>query len=137
MLLRNYSPGDFRQLVTLLRECGLFYEYIHRKSVIDKKIKHDPESVIVAEDNGKIVGTVTFIFDPWQSFIYSLSVAPEYRNKKIGSKLMDEAERRLKERGVNIANIFISEGNDAVINFYKKRGWCVWGKCTNMEKKLR
>ncbi len=136
MMLRNYKSGDFRQLVALLKECGLFHDYIHKESVIERKIKHDHESVIIAEDNGKIVGTVTFIFDPWQSFVYSLSVAPAYRNKRIGSKLMAEAERRLKKRGVIIANIFVAEGNEGVIKFYRKRGWYEWGRCTNMEKRL-
>ncbi|MBI2579337.1 MAG: GNAT family N-acetyltransferase [Candidatus Aenigmarchaeota archaeon] len=99
-----------------------------------KKIKHDPESIIVAEEGGKIIGCVFIIYDPWSSFIYRLGVLPKYRRKGLGTKLMEEAERILKERGTNPITLFVREDNGEVIDFYKKRGWKLGDKIFDMEK---
>jgi ribosomal protein S18 acetylase RimI-like enzyme len=53
--------------------------------------------MIVAVEDDKVVGTVFIIYDPWDSFVYHLGVHPNYQRRGIGSALMEEAEKRLKE----------------------------------------
>jgi ribosomal protein S18 acetylase RimI-like enzyme len=135
MNIRNYKDIDFPQLEQLLKITKIYYEPIDKRTILKKKIEHDPESIIIAEDNGRIAGTVFIIYDPWNSFVYHLAVHPDFRGKCLANKLMDEAEGRLKARGMDRPTLFVEEENPSV-EFYKKRGWFVLYKVFCMEKEL-
>jgi len=49
---------------------------------------------------------------------------------------MDEAEGKLKARGINRAILFVVEDNEQVVEFYQKRGWFILGQPFYMEKEL-
>ena len=136
MEIRDYTDSDFPELERLLKETKIYYEPLDKRYIFKKKIEHDPESIIVAYESGKIVGTVFIIYDPWNSFVYHLAVDPEFSGKGLGNKLMDEAEKRLKTRGMDRPTLFVEEENGQVIEFYKKRGWFVLYKVFCMEKQL-
>ena len=136
MQIRSYTDADFPKLLQLLKDANIFYEPLDKRETFNKKIEHDQESIIIAEDNGRIVGTVFTIYDPWNAFVYHLGVHPEYRGKGLANKLMDEAEERLKRRGMIRPTLFVEEENEQVLNFYKKRGWFVLYKVFCLEKKL-
>ena len=120
MQIRNYKDSDFPQLKKLLEDTNLYYKPLDKKEIFKKKIDYDQESIIIAEDNNKIIGTVFIIYDPWNSFVYHLGVHPDYRKLGLGNQLMDEAEKRLKARGMNRPTLFVEEDNEKVLEFYKK-----------------
>src|SRR3989338_1520353 len=128
MQLRNYTDSDFPQLEQLLKTCNIYNQTYDKRDIIKRKIGADPESVILLEENGKIIGCVFIIYDPWSSYIYRLCVIQEHQGKGLAAKLMDEAENRLKERGTNPVTIFIEEDNKDKLNFYLKRGYRDEGK---------
>lgn len=134
--IRNYKDNDSRKLEHLLKDVGLYYKHLDKRKIFKKKIEYDPESIIVAEDGDKLIGTVFIIYDPWNSCIYHLGVHPDYRNKGVATKLMDEAEGRLKARGVERITLFAGEENNRAVKFYKKRRWKIYDKNFTMEKKL-
>jgi ribosomal protein S18 acetylase RimI-like enzyme len=136
MQLRNYTDADFPELEELLKATGVYYEPLDKRQTFKKKIEHDPASIIVAEDAERIVGAVFIIYDPWESFIYHLGVLPDYRGQGLANRLMDEAEKRLKMRGMNRPTLFVEEGKEEIVEFYRKRGWFVLYKVFCMEKQL-
>jgi len=135
MHIRNYNDADFPQLERLLKITKIYYAPLDKRYILKKKIEHDPESIIIAEDGENIIGTVFIIYDPWNSFVYHLAVHPDHRGRGLANKLMDEAEGRLKARGMNRPTLFVEEENPSV-EFYKKRGWFVLYKVFCMEKVL-
>jgi len=70
----------------------------------------------------------------WNSFIFRLAVRKDSRKIGIGSKLMEESERLLKEKGVKEIALFVKHGNEKLIDYYKKIGYtpsdylhqCMW-----------
>ena len=136
MKIRNCNVNEISSLIGLLKFSGIYYAPLDTVEILSKKLKHDPESIIVADDNGKIVGTVFIIYDPWNSFVYHLAIHPNYQGKGFGNLLMDEAEKLLKKRGMNRPTLFVEEENENVLNFYKKRGWFVLYKTFCLEKEL-
>lgn len=123
--INNYISGEFEQLKEVLVSSGVYYEDTDKEEHIEAKLEHDPNSIIVARDEGNIIGTVFTIYDPWNPFIFHLGVKTEYEKKGIGSMLMQEAEKRILERGCPEMTIFVTEGNEKVHQFYQKRGWRV------------
>ncbi len=136
MRVRNYSDADFQRVKNLLELSGLYFSPLDRRALFRKKIRHDPQSIVILEDGKKLVGVVFVIFDPWASFVYHLCIHPDYRNKRLGTLLMNEAERRLRLRGVHTATLFVEEGNYGVVRFYKKLGWTVLYKTVCMQKRF-
>jgi ribosomal protein S18 acetylase RimI-like enzyme len=90
---------------------------------IQKKLQRDPDLFLVAEDEGKMVGTVIGGFDGRRGLIYHLAVDEAYRQKGLGSLLMDEVERRLKAKGCIKCYLMVTGDNDNAMRFYERRGW--------------
>ena len=90
---------------------------------IQKKIQRDPDLFLVAEAEGKIVGTVIGGFDGRRGLIYHLAVDAAYRKHGVGGQLMDEVERRLKARGCLKCYLMVIVENEYAMRFYEARGW--------------
>ncbi len=135
MELVYYSDDDYQKLKELLEEAKLFVDYLDKREIINRKTEQDPESIIIAKENDRVVGSIFFVYDPWMSSIFRLCVHPEYRNKGIGSALMDKAEENLRDRGVETVGIYVEKDNES-IDFYSRRGYKYFGDYNAMEKKL-
>ena len=90
---------------------------------IEKKLQRDPDLFLVAEARGKIIGSVMGGFDGRRGMVYHLAVEEAFRNQGIGEMLMDELERRLREKGCIRCYLLVTTENDRAMCFYEKRGW--------------
>ena len=90
---------------------------------IQKKLKHDPDLFLVAEEGGQLIGTVLGGFDGRRGMIYHLAVAPSYRRAGIGARLMAEVEDRLRGKGCLRCYLLVTTDNEDAIAFYQRRGW--------------
>lgn|SRR3989338_4202549 len=136
MEIRNSEIKDIDDIISLLKECEMFADYLDTKVSLSKKINLDKQSILIATEKDKILGCVFIILDPWLPHIYRLCVKESVRDQGLGGKLLDSAENVIKARGYKIINIFIEEEKSGLIEFYKKRGFYEFVKCTNMEKQL-
>ncbi len=90
---------------------------------IAKKLTRDPDLFLVAEDAGKIIGTVIGGFDGRRGLIYHLAVDRAYRGQGLGRALMAEIERRLCAKGCLRAYLLVKPENVEVVDFYARSGW--------------
>jgi ribosomal protein S18 acetylase RimI-like enzyme len=90
---------------------------------IEKKLAVRDGLFFVAEVGEKVVGTIMAGYDGHRGWIYSLAVLPEYRNRGLGTELMQHAEEQLKLLGCPKINLQILSGNDSVQAFYQKLGY--------------
>ncbi len=72
---------------------------------------------------GRVVGSVIGGFDGRRGMMYHLAVAPEERQRGIGAALMDELERRLRQKGCIRYYLMVLYDNAEAIRFYEGRGW--------------
>ena len=136
MDIRSYTPTDFSELEALLKATGVYYEPMDQADILARQIRHDPESILVGVEDGKVIGSVFVLFNPCQSLVYHLAVDPAYQRRRYGAQLMDRVEQQLKDRGVAQPTLFVEEGNEEVVGFYEKRGWFVLYPCLCLEKVL-
>ncbi len=134
--LRNYLPSDYLAVKKNLEEGDLFYDKTDTPEALQRKIERDPESIIVAEEEGEVVGNVFLVEDGWMPWIFRLAVRQDYQERGIGSLLMDEAERRLKARGYGLIGLFVNESHPDVQEWYQKRGHELGGLYRFMGKGL-
>jgi ribosomal protein S18 acetylase RimI-like enzyme len=116
---------DYRTVIDLWNRCGPGVQV--RKSddpeEIQKKLQRDPDLFIVAEHQGRVVGTVLGGFDGRRGMIYHLAVEPAFRVHGVGGRLMQEVEARLVSKGCLKAYLMVTDENEETIPFYEKRGW--------------
>jgi ribosomal protein S18 acetylase RimI-like enzyme len=90
---------------------------------IEKKLQRDPDLFLVAEMGGRLVGTVMGGFDGRRGMVYHLAVEQGARRTGIGSRLMDELERRLRGKGCLRCYLLVTLENENAMRFYEDRGW--------------
>jgi len=90
---------------------------------IAKKLQRDADLFLVAECNGEIIGSVLGGYDGRRGMVYHLAVAREYRNRGVGTALMDTLEIRLRAKGCLRYYLLVTKDNFEAREFYKKYGW--------------
>ncbi len=125
MFLREFTMADYPAALALWQQYpnALGVGRSDTRSEIEKKLTRDPDLFIVAEDEGRIVGTVIGGFDGRRGLVYHLAVDHGYRGHGLGRALMDEVERRLVAKGCIRAYLLVRPENLDVIEFYEKLGW--------------
>ncbi len=123
--LRQFILADYDAVYALWQRAGpgLGIGRSDTRREIEKKLRHDPDLVLVAEDAGKIIGTVVGGYDGRRGLIYHLAVEHAYRHRGIGKMLMDEIERRLIAKGCLKAYLLVLKDAQDAVEFYQHRGW--------------
>lgn len=68
---------------------------------IGKYLRRNPTTSFVAEDSGRIIGSILAGHDGRRGFIQHMAVLPDYRKQGIGRRLVDYAMRALEEEGIH------------------------------------
>jgi ribosomal protein S18 acetylase RimI-like enzyme len=90
---------------------------------LQKKLARDSDLFLVAEENGRIIGTVIGGFDGRRGLIYHLAVSASSRGRGIGSRLMDDLEARLRAKGCIRCYLMVTTDNPEGMQYYEKHGW--------------
>ena len=117
-------PDDYEEVYQLWSNAGpgLRVGRSDTYEEIARKVQRDPDLFLVAELNCKIIAAVIGGFDGRRGMVYHLVVAPDYRGRGIGSKLMSILEERLRAKGCLKAYLLVVKDNEAV-RFYENRDW--------------
>ena len=118
-------PTDYEPVYKLWDsiEKGVHIGRSYTLAEIQKKISRDPDLFLVAELDGKIIGSVIGGFDGRRGLIYHLAVAVSFRGMRIGSCLMDKVEARLRAKGCLKCYLLVTRDNTEVEDYYRQRGW--------------
>lgn len=86
-------------------------------------IDHDRGALLVAEADGRIVGSVIAAWDGWRGTVYRLAVAPSERRRGLASRLVSEAERRLAARGAQRLQAIVVQDDSRATGFWRASDW--------------
>lgn len=86
-------------------------------------LKRNPTSCFVAEEDGKIVGTILCGNDGRRGYIYHTAVAQSYQGKGIGTALLDSALEALEAEGICKVALVALKGNADGNGFWEKKGF--------------
>ena len=122
--IRSFREADRLQLVQLWS--AVFSDDPPRNApdrMIDGALAVRPESLLVAELGGAVVGAVIAGFDGVRGWIYHLAVAPAQRRRGIATRLVRGAEAALHARGCSKINLQVRATNESVVAFYRALGY--------------
>ena len=118
-------PQDYPPVIELWNTAGpgIHVRRSDQPEEILKKLQRDPDLFLVAESEGEIIGSVLGGFDGRRGMMYHLAVKAEYRRRGIASRLVDELERRLRDKGCIRYYLLVTLDNADAIRFYEDHGW--------------
>jgi len=128
VLIRRFKPEDYDRIISLWSSVNLPVRPKGRDSYekIRAQIRSGSSILLVAELNGKIVGTVLGTHDSRKAWINRLAVDTEFRRKNIAKKLVSEAEKWFGERGLEVFACVIENDNITSMELFKKLGYEEW-----------
>ncbi len=83
-----------------------------------------------------LIGNIEAFYDGDHFCLREMVVATEAQRRGLGSRLLAEAERRLRAQGVSEVYLLTSRGNGTA-EFYEKNGYAGWTTMTMMGKAIR
>lgn len=89
----------------------------------------DPaQKLLVADDGGVLVGTVTVTLDQPLAHLGMLAVAPERQANGVGRHLVAEAERRAREHGATAIEMTVIRLRTELTAWYERLGYARTGE---------
>lgn len=86
-------------------------------------LKRNPGISVVAEEDGKIVGTILCGHDGRRGCCYHVCVHPEYRRRGIGKSMVVFAMEALHRENINKVSLIAFTKNDVGNAFWNEIGW--------------
>ena len=123
MRVRDLDTADIPQVIDLWKAVGDYHDHMDIPEALARKAQAEQNLFLVAEVEGRIVGTVMGGYDGRMAWVARLAVAASHRRRGLATWLMRELEHRLEEKGVPQASLLVWHDNAAAISLYEKMGY--------------
>lgn len=123
--IRKFRADDYEPVMALWKASGLPYKPNGRDSreKILKEIAQGTATFLAAVKGETIIGTVLATHDGRKGWINRLAVTAEFRGLGIAQRLLEEAEKALYDRGIEIIACLIEDYNQVSMSFFQKSGY--------------
>jgi ribosomal protein S18 acetylase RimI-like enzyme len=123
--IRNFCMEDYDALTALWQEVRLPYKPAGRdaRKRIEKEIQRSGTIFLVAELDGRLIGSVLATHDGRKGWINRLAVASPFRRRGIARMLVEEAERQLADADIEIVACLIEDWNQESQRFFQNIGY--------------
>lgn len=122
--LRPATPADVPALMALWQVAA---ENDSRPSdtaaAVERLLERDPEACLVADLDGRLVGSIVAGWDGWRAHLYRLAVHPDCRRQGLARRLLAAAEERLVALGAGRLDAMVLEGNELGQSLWASSGY--------------
>ena len=131
MIYRLYAPGDFAQLYAIEEVC---FQPPHRfnRHYMRQLVSSARAATWVAEESDRLAG---FAIVEWTqeiggvvAYIQTIEVAPEWRGRGVGSKLLQRVEESARLANAKAIWLHVDAENRPAIALYQRDGYLCEGK---------
>lgn len=127
MMIRKMTIEDYEAVYALWMSCkgmGL-NDQDDSRAGIDRFLRRNPTTCLVAEQDGGIVGVLMAGQDGRRGYIYHTAVSPSCRCQGIGSALVERVMQALHEEGISKAALVVFGRNEPGNRFWERQGFTV------------
>jgi ribosomal protein S18 acetylase RimI-like enzyme len=123
--LKEFGAERIDEMVKVWQDSGLPYrpKGRDRRSELERQMAENPDMFVGAFLGEELVGVVVGTYDVRKGYINRLAVDPGHRRKGIGLALVNEIDRRLREKGFGIVCTLIEGENPASYALFEKAGY--------------
>lgn len=121
---RLVRQDDFEQVLEIENEC---FKQPYSRKELEYEFKENPvNKIIVAEDEGKIIGFIDYLITFNSSTIMQVAVTAKYRKNGVATQLLSEMEKSFPKEVddlVETITLEVRESNEAAKALYLKNGY--------------
>ena len=125
MTVRTMTIEDFDQVHALwMTISGFAIRSIDdSREGVERFLRRNPATSVVAEEDGKIVGSILCGHDGRRGCLYHVCVHKDYRMRGIGTAMVVYAMNALKEEQISKDSLIALTKNDIGNAFWNRIGW--------------
>ena len=117
-IIRQCPRHEIPAVLDLWRESETTVSMTDSAEDLHRATKEASAFLLVAEAEGRLVGTVTGTFDGWRGNLYRLAVHPSYRRRGIARALVQEAETQLAQQGAKGITALVEKDHPWATGFW-------------------
>lgn len=124
-MIRIMTMDDYEEVYKLWKKIHGFgiRSIDDSREGIERFIKRNPQTSIVAELDGKIVGSILCGHDGRRGCFYHVCVDENYRRRGIGKTMVVHAMEELRKEKINKVSLIAFAKNDIGNAFWNQIGW--------------
>ncbi len=123
-MIRGYTDADYDQIKSLYQHSewygGSFDEKRDSRETLLAKVTRDPQSIIVDDENGEIMGTISIIEDGRIAWFYRF--VTKNNSADVAKTLYTAASGVLQSRGHSEVLIYSDENREDLTSRYEELG---------------
>ena len=124
MKIRAAAPSDVSAVIALWAESRSDHASVaDRCEDVERIVAELPESLLVAEEDGEVIGVLIAAWDGWRGNMYRLAVRPERRRSGIGRALVQAGEESLRRRGAQRVTALVAFDDRVAAGFWDAVGY--------------
>lgn len=124
-MIRTMTIEDYEQVYALWKKIHGFglRSIDDSRDGVEKFLKRNPTTSVVATEDGKIVGAILCGHDGRRGCLYHVCVDEAYRRRGIGKAMVVQSMEALKEEGISNVSLIAFTQNDIGNAFWTTIGW--------------
>jgi len=122
-IIRECRREDVSQVLALWATSGASNTPTDTVEDVERAVSEPGLEFLVAEADGKVVGTIMGGFDGWRGAISRLAVAESHRRQGIGRALLDEAMARFARNGVKVVGALVEKDHPWAMAYWASVGF--------------
>lgn len=116
------TPDDAAAVAALWQRCDLTRPWNDPHADFARALTAATSTVLLARDDGDVIGSVMVGHDGHRGWIYYLAVTPDLQGQGIGRALFAAAEDWLRDAGAPKVQLMVRSDNAAALGFYAAIG---------------
>jgi ribosomal protein S18 acetylase RimI-like enzyme len=121
--IRTATRADVVPLLEFWRSAAEGTSISDDEAGVGRLIARDADAVLIAERDGRMVGTVIAGWDGWRCHLYRLAVDSGSRRQGIGGALLEAAEQRFTALGGRRGDAMVLERNELGQRAWRAAGY--------------
>ncbi|AQA15327.1 GNAT family N-acetyltransferase [Streptomyces malaysiensis] len=135
--IRTAAPADLDTVLAFWKEAAEGTSISDDRGGVARLLDRDPESLLLAERDGELAGTVIAGFDGWRCHLYRLAVHPGHRRRGVATALLAAAEERFTALGGRRGDAMVLNENGPAHRAWGAAGYARQPQWSRWVKPLR
>jgi flavin-dependent dehydrogenase/ribosomal protein S18 acetylase RimI-like enzyme len=127
--VRRMNVGDIDEVLRLTSEITDKPHAAYYASLCDAYVKRSPDTCLVAETAGRVVGFVLADVRGWEfgatlaGWLEVIGVEPVYQGRGVSRALLDELFASFRRAGVTVVNTMVNWNDGDLIDYFRANGF--------------